>query len=182
LINGFGVGDVLFGVVLCSQITILLSAHKTHTFSPPICRTHPSTLNFFSPTKQKPRKPIIASKINNKFKPATRKKPDLWVTQPGQCWINGLSRKSKEGEREREREREEKRIDGGSKSESKSALEISKSQELHFKKAKSPPLPHVQSETMRHRKYIFHNDSQSSSSTELEIELTTGNASGTQEL
>jgi hypothetical protein len=106
LINGFGVGDVLFGVALCSQITILPSAHKTQTFSPPICRTHPSTLNFFSPTKQKPRKPIIASKINNKFKPATRKKPDLWVTQSGRCWINGLSRKSKEGERERERRNE----------------------------------------------------------------------------
>jgi hypothetical protein len=34
---------------------------------------------------------------------------------------------------------------------------------------------------MRHRKYIFHDDSPSSSSTELEIELTTGNASGTPE-
>jgi hypothetical protein len=37
--------DLLFGVALCSQITILPSAHKTQTFSPPICRTHPSTLS-----------------------------------------------------------------------------------------------------------------------------------------
>jgi hypothetical protein len=55
--------------------------------------------------------------------------------------------------RRREGEREEKQIDGGSKSESKSAAEISKSQELLFKKAKSPPHV-VQSETMSHRKYI----------------------------
>ena len=51
----------------------------------------------------KNRKIRSGSKINKKFKPATRKKPDLWVTQPGRCWIDGLSRKSKEGEREREK-------------------------------------------------------------------------------
>jgi hypothetical protein len=44
-LNEFGVGDLLFGEILCSQITILPSAHKTQTFSPPICRTHPSSLS-----------------------------------------------------------------------------------------------------------------------------------------
>jgi hypothetical protein len=150
----WGWGSTVWGCTVQSNYNFTLSPQNTDVFSSNL--SYPSFFTlFFSPTKQKPRKRtqrIIASKINNKFKPATRKKPDLWVTQLGRCWINGLSRKSKEGERERERE--EKRIDGGSKSESKSAPEISKSQELLFKKAKSPPLPHVQSETMSHRKYI----------------------------
>jgi hypothetical protein len=152
----WGWGSTVWGCTVQSNYNFTLSPQNTDIFSSNL--PYPSFFTlFFSPTKQKPRKRtqwIIASKINNKVKPATRKKPDLWVTQLGRCWINGLSRKSKEGEREREREREEKLIDGGSKSESKSAPEISKSQELLFKKAKSPPLPHVQSETMSHQKYI----------------------------
>jgi hypothetical protein len=54
LINGFGVEDLLFAFVLCSQITILPSAHKRQLLllhTSPVPLPYPS-LSHTSPAKQ----------------------------------------------------------------------------------------------------------------------------------